>query len=64
LWPLAILAVFVLGFGVLMAHSAMVAANASLPVSNRFRRYTKLQEIGFWLVVIGSIYGIYVLFTL
>jgi DnaJ domain len=64
LWPLAILAVFVLGFGVLMAHSAMVAANASLPVSNRLRRYTKLQEIAFWLVVIGSVYGIYVLFTL
>lgn len=64
LWPLAILAVFVLGFGVLMAHSAMLAANASLSVANRFRRYTKLQEITFWLIVIISIYGIYVLFTL
>lgn len=64
LWPLAILAVFVLGFGVLMARSAMVAANASLPVANRLRRHTKLQEIAFWLLVIGSIYGIYVLFTL
>jgi DnaJ domain len=64
LWPLAILAVFVLGFGVLMAHSAMLAANASLPIGNRFRRYTKLQEIAFWLVVVSSVYGIYVLFTL
>lgn len=64
LWPLAILALFVLGFGVLMAHSAMLAANASLPLGNRFRRYTKLQELAFWSVVIGSIYGIYVLFTL
>ena len=64
LWPLAILAVFVLVFGVLMAHSAMLAANASLPVANRLRRHTKIQEIAFWLIVIGSIYGIYVLFTL
>jgi DnaJ domain len=64
LWPLAILAVFVLGFGVLMARSAMLAANASLPVDNRFRRYSKLQEVAFWLVVISTIYGIYVLFTL
>jgi hypothetical protein len=47
-----------------MARSAMLAANASLPVDNRFRRYTKLQEVAFWLVVISSIYGIYVLFTL
>jgi len=64
LWPLAILAVFVLGFGVLMARSAMLAANASLPVANRLRRHTKLQETAFWLIVLGTIYGIYVLFTL
>jgi curved DNA-binding protein CbpA len=64
LWPLAILAVFVIGFGILMARSAMVAANTSLPVTNRFRRHTKFQELMFWLVVLMSIYGIYLLFTL
>jgi hypothetical protein len=63
LWPLAILAVFVTGFGILMARSAMVAVNASLPTTNRFRRYTKFQELAFWFVVLVSIYGIYVLFT-
>jgi hypothetical protein len=63
LWPLAILAVFVIGFGVLMARSAMVAVNASLPMTNRFRRHTKFQELLFWSVVVISIYGIYVLFT-
>ena len=63
LWPLAILAVFVIGFGILMARSAMVAVNASLPMTNRFRRYTKFQEFAFWFVVLISIYGIYVLFT-
>ena len=64
LWPLAILAVFVIAFGVLMARSAMVAANASLPATNRFRRYTKFQELAFWFVVLMSVYGIYQLFTL
>ncbi|HSE32437.1 MAG TPA: J domain-containing protein [Pyrinomonadaceae bacterium] len=63
LWPLAILAVFVIGFGVLMARSAMVAVNASLPTTNRFRRHTRFQELVFWSVVLMSIYGIYILFT-
>lgn len=63
LWPLAILAVFVTGFGILMARSAMVAVNASLPQTNRFRRHTKFQELAFWSVVLISIYGIYLLFT-
>jgi curved DNA-binding protein CbpA len=63
LWPLAILAIFVIGFGVLMARNAMVAANASLPVTNRFRRHTKVQELAFWLVVVVSLYGIYLLLT-
>ena len=35
LWPLAILALMILGFGVMLARSAMVAVNASLPVTNR-----------------------------
>ena len=64
LWPLAILAVFVIGFGVLIARSAMVAANASLPSTNRFRRHTAVQELVFWFIVLMSIYGVYLLFTL
>ncbi|HEY8227623.1 MAG TPA: DnaJ domain-containing protein [Pyrinomonadaceae bacterium] len=63
LWPLAIVAVLVIGFGVLMARSAMVAANASLPVSNRFRRHTTFQEFLFWLIVLISSYGFYLLLT-
>lgn len=63
LWPLGILALFVIFFGVMMARSAMRAINASLPSSNRFRRYTRLQEAVFWLVVTVSGYGVYVLLT-
>lgn len=62
LWPLAILASFVTLFGVMMARSAMVAVNASLPSTNPLRRHTRLQEAAFWSAVVGGGYGIYVLF--
>jgi len=61
LWPLAILAMFVIGFGVLLARSAMVAVNASLPLTHRLRRHTNLQELAFWLVVVSGAFGLYLL---
>ena len=63
LWPLGILAVFVVAFGVLMARSAMVAVNDSLPVTNRFKRHTRLQEIVFWTTIVTTGYGIYLLLS-
>ena len=63
LWPLAILAVCVVGFGVLLARSAMVAVNDSLPVTNRLKRHTKLQELAFWAVIVTTGYGLYVLLS-
>jgi hypothetical protein len=63
LWPLAILAVFVILSGVIMARGAMVALNASLPLTNRLRRHTLLQEAMFWTVVGGGGYGVYLLLT-
>jgi hypothetical protein len=45
-------------FGVLLARSAMVALNDSLPVTNRLKRHTKLQELAFWIVIVTSGYGI------
>ncbi len=63
LWPLAILALLVILFGVLMARSAMVAVNASLPVTNRFRNHTILQETIFWVAVGGGAYGVYLILT-
>ncbi len=64
LWPLAILAVFVLGFGVLLARSAMVAVDASLPATNWVKGHTKIQEVAFWTVIATSGYGLYVLMTI
>src|SRR5687768_11072927 len=63
LWPLAILAVFVVGFGVLLARSAMVKVNESLPVTNPFKRHTRIQEVAFWVVIITSCYGLYLLMS-
>jgi hypothetical protein len=63
LWPLGILAVLVILFGVMMARSAMRAVNASLPRSNPLRRYTRVQEALFWGVIIASGYGVYLLLT-
>ncbi|HYK19692.1 MAG TPA: J domain-containing protein [Pyrinomonadaceae bacterium] len=64
LWPLAILSLLVLGFGVMLARSAMVAVNDSLPVTNRLKRHTRLQEVAFWAVIASSGYGIYWVMTL
>ena len=64
LWPLAIVALFVLGFGVMLARSAMVAVNASLPKTNPLKGHTRLQEIAFWLATLSGVYGLYVVMTL
>ncbi|HEY6806456.1 MAG TPA: J domain-containing protein [Pyrinomonadaceae bacterium] len=61
LWPLVILAVFVLGCGVLMARSAMRALANSLPTTNRLKRHTGLHELAFWSVILTGIYGLYLL---
>jgi hypothetical protein len=63
LWPLVILAAFVILFGVLMAHSAMVAASASLPINHLVRRHRSAQEAMFWLAVGVAGFGVYLLLT-
>lgn len=63
LFPLAVLAVLVVGLGIMMARSAMHAMNASLPVSNPLRRHTRAQEAIFWIIVLASSYGVYLVLT-
>ena len=63
LWPLVILALFVILFGVLMTHSAMIAVSESLPARHPVRRYRKAQEAMFWLAVVVAGYGVYLLLT-
>lgn len=63
LWPLGILAVFVILAGVLMAHSVMLAIRGTLAVSHPARRYTKAQEALFWASVAGGGYGLYLVLS-
>lgn len=63
LWPLSILAAGVVGFGVLMAHSAVTRARESLAQSNPLRRFRVAQEIAFWLIILCGGYGIYLIWT-
>ena len=64
LWPLGVLALLVLAFGVLLARSAMVAVDASLPVTNPFKGHNRIQEAAFWMVIVSGGYGLYVLMTI
>jgi hypothetical protein len=63
LWPLAILAFFVLAFGVLLAHAAVLSFTTTLSDSNLLHRHKVLPETLFWVTILGAIYGIYLLFT-
>ena len=63
LWPLAILAFGVMLFGVFMAHSAVTNARNSLRASHPARRFRVAQELMFWSLVFGGVYGLYLVLT-
>ena len=64
LWPLSILALGVIFFGVLVTHSAMTSARASLKRSHPLRRFRSAQEIIFWSTLCGAGYGVYLILTM
>ena len=61
LWPLSILALGVILFGIILLHSTMQNARRLLPITHPVRRFIAVQEIGFWLVIIGGGVGLYLL---
>jgi len=63
LWPLSILALGVVFFGVLIAHSAMTNARESFAASHPARRFRAMQEIAFWSTVCAAGYGVYLILT-
>lgn len=63
LWPLAILAVGVIAFGILIAHSAMTNAREFLGPLHPVRRFRAAQEILFWVTVIAATYAVYAILT-
>jgi hypothetical protein len=63
LWPLAILALFVILFGIVMARSAVRRLANSLPVAGHLRAFVRLQEALFWCAVVAGGYGVYLLLS-
>ena len=63
LWPLSILAMGVILFGVIMAHSAMTNARESLATQHPARRFRAVQEIAFWSLICAAVYGVYLVLT-
>ena len=59
LWPLALLALGVVGFGVLMAHGALTFAREQVAPAHPMRRLVWAQEVLFWSCVVGGGYGVY-----
>ena len=63
LWPLALLGLAILGFGVWMAHAALSYARAGYGPAHLARRTAWAQEAAFWAAVAGGFYGLYLLLT-
>jgi hypothetical protein len=59
LWPLSILALAVIIFGVMLLHSAMRNARHLLPTNHLMRRFTAIQELAFWGAILGAGVGLY-----
>lgn len=63
LWPLSILAMGVVFFGILIAHSAMTNARELLTAQHPVRRFRAVQEVAFWSVICAGGYGVYLILT-
>jgi curved DNA-binding protein CbpA len=61
LWPLALLGLGVVAFGVLMAHGALTFARESVGPRHPARRLVWAQEVFFWTCVAGGGYAFYLL---
>jgi hypothetical protein len=63
LWPLALLGLSLLLFGVWMAHAALAYAREGYAPTHPARRLIWVQETAFWSVVACGGYGLYLLLT-
>ncbi|HVF27648.1 MAG TPA: DnaJ domain-containing protein [Pyrinomonadaceae bacterium] len=63
LWPLAMLALFVIVAGVWMAHATMAFARDSFAPQHPARRFVWAQETVFWGAVLACGYGLYLVMS-
>jgi hypothetical protein len=59
MWPLFLLAIFIVLFGVWKIHAAMVFSRNRLRPSHVLRRHVWIQESAFWSIACLGAYGIY-----
>ncbi|HYY98373.1 MAG TPA: J domain-containing protein [Pyrinomonadaceae bacterium] len=59
LWPLALLALGIVAFGVLIAHGALAFARETVAPGHFARRFVWAQELFFWSCVAAGGYGVY-----
>lgn len=64
LWPLALLGMMIVLFGVLMAHGALVFARERTAPTHLARRFVWAQELAFWACVLGGACGVVYLMTM
>jgi hypothetical protein len=63
LWPLALLAVFMVIAGIFQAHAVMRAIRETFALTHPVRRFVMVQEMVFWGAVCGGVYGVYFVLT-
>jgi hypothetical protein len=63
LWPLALLALFMVLVGIVQAHGVMSAVRSRFKATHPARRFVLVQEAVFWSLVCGGGYGVYLLLT-
>jgi curved DNA-binding protein CbpA len=59
LWPLALLALGIIAFGVLIAHGALAFARETVAPGHFARRFVWAQELFFWSCVLAGGYGVW-----
>ena len=59
LWPLALLALGIIAFGVLIAHGALAFARETVGPGHFARRFVWAQEVFFWSCVAAGGYGVW-----
>ncbi len=64
LWPLAMLGVMIVLFGVFMAHGALVFARERMGPAHPARRFVWAQEFAFWFCILGGACGVFYLITM
>jgi curved DNA-binding protein CbpA len=63
LFPLALLAIFMAGVGVLMAHAALSLSREGRAPTHLARRFVWAQEMVFWSLVSIGVYGLYLVLS-